>query len=403
MKRFNSIFSILLVLIFATSFLSGCNKSSSDSPIALTVGNGDQAANSDDNVYEKRQTSFNFGDPNGDPNKVNLLFVGELNMGGNITNTVMDPNRGNGDFTYPFKRDGVKEALENADIAYANLECVISHNAPNQLTGDKFIAPKAAGDGLKYAGFDIVSLANDHTDDGDLMPRPFKATEFDNTIYNLDIAGVRYVGGGYHYDDAYAPIIGNVRGHKIAYIAFGAFKGGSKAMAKKASTKAISSNPQEKCLTKASTSGIAYADLTENTFTGRYELNAKGAEKVKTAIASAKAQEAKFIIVDMHMGELADQLPEADMISVMHRIMDLGADMVINSHINKRLPAVSYHNGVIAYSLGNFLAPNNCTSVTQDGYALEVEINFDSEGEVSGIAATPHKTRISDNQATFEN
>ncbi len=391
MKRFNSIFSILLVLIFATSFLSGCNKSSSNGPVALTVGSGDQAATpSDETNYIKRQTSFDFGDPSGDPNSVTLFFGGAINLGGSVATATH--SWGNGDFTYPFQREGVKEAIGGADISYANLECVISHNPPNALAGKSHIADKGAATGLSAAGFDIVSLANEHTNDADL----FGVTEFDNTIYNLDIAGVRYVGGGYNYDDAYAPIIGNVRGHKVAYIAFGAFEGGSSSKAKKVSTKSVST-PNEKCI-KTSTSGIAYADVNN-----KGELTEDGAAKVKTAIASAKAQGAKFIVVDLHTGKPMTEIPTADQINVMHRIMDLGANMVVNSHTYTVQPTVKYHNGVIAYSLGNLIQETDFTPATELGRALEVTIGFDADGEIESITPIAHEVQIIGNQVTFNN
>src|SRR5262249_50747792 len=66
-----------------------------------------------------------------------------------------------GDWTFPFRR--LEAQLRAADVAFGNLECVAAKGATTQ-----FVADPQALDGLRDAGFDVISLANNHTADAAL-------------------------------------------------------------------------------------------------------------------------------------------------------------------------------------------------------------------------------------------
>ena len=56
----------------------------------------------------------------------------------------------------------VADLLRSADIVFSNLENPIVDNWPHVDSGFKFCSDPKMIEGLKYAGVDVVSLANNH-------------------------------------------------------------------------------------------------------------------------------------------------------------------------------------------------------------------------------------------------
>lgn len=60
----------------------------------------------------------------------------------------------------------VKPYIQKADIAVVNQETMIGGQSLGLSGYPTFNSPFAVGDALKYAGFDVVTMANNHTLDG---------------------------------------------------------------------------------------------------------------------------------------------------------------------------------------------------------------------------------------------
>ena len=88
---------------------------------------------------------------------------------------------------YPFMN--VSEVLKDADIVFSNLESPIIDDCPYSDSGFKFCSDPKMIEGLKYAGVDVVNLANNHTLD-------YGKEGLDKTKKYLDINGVKWVGDG---------------------------------------------------------------------------------------------------------------------------------------------------------------------------------------------------------------
>jgi len=92
-----------------------------------------------------------------------------------------------GDPRAPFLKTA--EILGKADIAFCNLESPF-HDEGLPIEGEKvFGAAPETIEGLKYAGFDVVSLANNHFGDQGLAGMYF-------TFSHLDENGIEYIGAG---------------------------------------------------------------------------------------------------------------------------------------------------------------------------------------------------------------
>jgi len=100
--------------------------------------------------------------------------------------------------------------LRSADIAFANLESPI---------GDKgrfinmFQAPPEAVEGLAFAGFDVVSLANNHALD-------YHIDGMLETMRLLREYGIAYIGAGRDIQEARSPLIMEVKGVKVGFLSY---------------------------------------------------------------------------------------------------------------------------------------------------------------------------------------
>jgi poly-gamma-glutamate synthesis protein (capsule biosynthesis protein) len=114
----------------------------------------------------------------------------------------------------------VSPLLRGADLAIANLECVISadaerwHGAPKAFY---FRAPPAAVQALLDAGIGLVSLANNHILDYDVQGL------FD-TLHTLDAHGIAHAGAGANLAAALAPaIVERIVGQQRVRVGMAAF------------------------------------------------------------------------------------------------------------------------------------------------------------------------------------
>lgn len=117
---------------------------------------------------------------------------------------------------------GVKPLLEDADLSLVNLETPLiekpyfdpSQPRPKRFHETKeiaFASHTSMAGGLKAAGVDVVSLANNHVMDA-------HEAGLNSTTKALDDAGVEYFGAGRNADDAWKPTYVESRGQTVGYV-----------------------------------------------------------------------------------------------------------------------------------------------------------------------------------------
>lgn len=122
-------------------------------------------------------------------------------------------------FDGPIKRginplDGVAPVLRAADLAIANLEGPITTRGSRAKAKKyTFRTPPARAAMLADAGLDVVGLANNHSMD-------FGAVGFRDTRDALRAAGVAFCGAGDDIAEARRPAIVEVRGTRVAILAY---------------------------------------------------------------------------------------------------------------------------------------------------------------------------------------
>lgn len=215
------------------------------------------------------------------------------------------------------------------DLTVANLEGPF---APSRIKTTKSIAfrfdPKFARE-LKDAGFDAVSLANNHTLD-------MGWANVDFTHATLDEAGLPYFGDQLR-DTKEFTHVAQSGGQTIAFV------------------------------------GLNNTD------------HVMDLKKISSIIADAKAR-ASTTIVMMHWGEEYKRISNANQRSFAHFLIDEGVAAVIGAHPHVIQEAELYKGKPIFYSLGNFVFDQYFSQETQEG--LSVGLIF-QDGEIVSVYAFP--------------
>ena len=92
---------------------------------------------------------------------------------------------------------------------------------------------------------------------------------------------------------------------------------------------------------------------------GLYALNGSAEGNLPKAMEQVKNGGAEVIIVQIHWGVEGDNYPQDSQISLAHRAIDSGADLVIGHHPHVLQGLECYNGRMIAYSMGNFCFGGN--------------------------------------------
>ncbi|KKQ51797.1 MAG: SH3 type 3 domain protein [Microgenomates group bacterium GW2011_GWC1_38_12] len=115
--------------------------------------------------------------------EITILSTGDVMLGRKVTIESLEKN----DPIYPFRLVG--GLLREADLVFINLENPIIKDCPKSEVGFKFCAPSEMVAGLTYAGIDVASLANNHSQN-------FGKEGLDETIKFLESKGILVTGVG---------------------------------------------------------------------------------------------------------------------------------------------------------------------------------------------------------------
>jgi len=268
-----------------------------------------------------------------------LMFVGDIMLDRGVEYMVQ--KYGNDDWNFPFLK--IVDFLKSSDILFGNLEGLISDKGAKVGSIYSFRAEPGAIDGLLFAGFDMVSVANNHIFD-------YGREAMEDNFNRLKSAGINYVGGGFNEKEAHSSIIKNIKGTKIAFLAYNGV-------------------------------GLKYWFATKD----KSGINWLEEEQLVKDIKAAK-EIADLVIVSMHFGDEYQFQSNNEQKKFARLAVDSGADLVFGHHphvaqeIEKYTPmdisreGSKYKEGYIAYSLGNFIFDQNFSEETMQGMLLEVLI-----------------------------
>ncbi|EKD49494.1 MAG: hypothetical protein ACD_63C00125G0012 [uncultured bacterium] len=272
---------------------------------------------------------------------VTLLAVGDLNLSRHVWKKIQDHG---GDVTHPFK--ATAEFTSDADISFANLETQVSDRREVPSEGMVLMADPSVLEGVKYAGFDIVSTANNHTGD-------FGNDIVTDSVRFLDQAGILHVGSGKNKEEAHKPVIMEVKGNKIAFFAY-----------ENVPPDAYAAGPDDP--------GVAWLDI---------DIMERDIKRVR--------DEVDYVIVSMHFGpEYVHEPHEKVQVEPAHAAIDFGANLVIGHHPHVTQTKEEYKDGYIMYSLGNFVFDQMWSEDTRKGEIFKGTLE---NGKVKDIEFFPIK------------
>lgn len=267
--------------------------------------------------------------------RLTIAAVGDVMLGGSMAATVRERGA-----DYPFDR--ARAILTEADIAIGNLEAPFGTRGRAFKKRFTFLVPPRHAPALRNAGFDAVSLANNHM--MDYGPEPLAVT-----LGLLDSLGIGHSGAGLDAAQARRPALVERNGVTVAFLSYSRvhplqFWAGRK---------------------KA---GTAPADE---------------AEVIADVIAAKK--QASIVVASFHWGaELMDRPKEYQM-RLAHAAIDAGADLVLGHHPHVLQGLELYKGKLIAYSLGNFAFGSGSRKCTESVILLA---DF-AGGELEAVRAIP--------------
>lgn len=236
--------------------------------------------------------------PTEQPSKITIAAVGDISLAREVNYQIQIQENSK----FPFLK--VAEKIKQADLAIGNLESPLIKNCPTQRSGFKFCGQAGNADGLSFAGFDSLNLANNHSRNyGSDGYQQTKEALVENNLSYFDSQTINYQ---------------TINQTKFALIGFD--------------------------------DTVARIDK----------------EKLKNNILEAKEQ-TDLVIVNFHWGEEYQLQPNQRQLDLARFAIDNGADIIIGHHPHVVQP-LKYHQGKpIFYSLGNFVFDQMWSEQTKSG------------------------------------
>lgn len=254
-------------------------------------------------------------------NSIKLIAVGDI-----FLKPIADQN--------PFEK--VNTLFKKKDILFGNLETALSEEGvPTEKAVSFHTSPENAK-WLSQAGFDVVSVANNHTLD-------LGTTGLLNTLKTLNKNNILSIGAGTDiYSDSCIIERNNL---KIAFLAY--CEGG-------------------------------YQSPKNPIWINKLDYN-----KILRDVNILK-RECDIIIVSLHWGIEKVFYPSIEQIKLAHNLIDNGVNIILGHHPHVLQAFEEYNGGFIAYSLGNFqleFDPGECNGLnnkrTNQSVILELIVGKD--------------------------
>lgn len=281
---------------------------------------------------------------------ITIAFAGDTNFEGVLRNRLdADPVTAVGPFA---------DALRGADLTIGNFETAIAEGGMRAEKQFAFRAPPRAVDALRLAGFDAVSMANNHGldygTDGLAETLAVKRAQPDDFL----------IGIGGEEDEAFTPFTAEIKGQRVSVIAV---------------TQVLDSSLIQSWTATPTQGGLA---------------SAKRVDRLVEEVQAARA-ESDTVVVFLHWGIEKDTCPTGDQQSLAATLVEAGADVVVGGHAHRLQGGGRLGDAVVNYGLGNFLFEAKSTEAARTG-VFEVTVTgrrVDSyrwiPGRISGSVPQP--------------
>jgi poly-gamma-glutamate synthesis protein (capsule biosynthesis protein) len=237
------------------------------------------------------------------PEPITLAFAGDTNYE-SVAGSAADRIR-------PFQ-----DLLSSADFAMVNLETAITEQGTPVGKEFTFRAPPSVLAGLQENGVDAVTMANNHGMD-------FGPVGLADSLEAKKTSPIPVLGIGANEDEAFAPLVTEVKGHTVSVIA---------------ATQVLDAS-----LITAWTATDAQGGL----------ASAKREDRLVEEVVKARAA-SDIVVVFLHWGVERTTCPSESQQSLAVTLRDAGADVIVGSHAHRVLAGGRLADSVVHYGLGNF-------------------------------------------------
>lgn len=227
-----------------------------------------------------------------------------------------------------------KPMIDSSDYSIVNFECPVVRKGfePIVKKGPNLSCDESAVALIQHAGFDCVTLANNHF-------RDFGDEGCKATLQTLNRNSIDYVGGGMSLKEAQKVFYKDINGRRLSIVNF---------------------CENEFSIATDERAGSAPLNLIDNY------------HQIKEA-----RKNADFVIVIIHGGHEFFQLPSLRMKKTYRWLIELGADSVINHHQHCFSGFEIYNSKPIFYGLGNFCFDweSRRDGSWNEGYMVSLDLN----------------------------
>jgi poly-gamma-glutamate synthesis protein (capsule biosynthesis protein) len=245
------------------------------------------------------------------------IFVGDIVIQNKISHALVTPS--------------LRSLIESHEIVACNFEAPIigSSSSPIAKAGPHLYQHPDSAKIVKEAGFNIISLANNHIND-------YGTDAIQTTIQAFE--EIVTLGAGSTFDEAYAWKKIEVKGIKTGFLSFAEWGFGV----------------AENCTSQQG--GFAWLQH----------------GSVNKRVVEARSL-VDVLLIQVHAGAEEVELPLPEWRARYRELIDLGADAVIGHHPHVPQGWEAYAHGLIFYSLGNFYFDMDSTDpLWNKGYAVSL-------------------------------
>ena len=262
----------------------------------------------------------------------------------------------NGKFLFELCFSRVRDVFTASDFAIANLETMVYCEAPYAVDKHRIDgryhcnAPAEYLEALRYAGFDALAMANNHS--ADTGPEGLAAT-----IQQVDDYGFMHT-GAYRNESDKRYILAEINSIKVAVFSY---------------TEHINSNLDKDYFTEND----------REVMINRYSV-----EKLKNDLADARKDGAEFSICYIHFlcKEYSHELMERQK-KTAREIAEAGIDCIMGSHAHAiqpydRIQTSDGRTVPVVYGLGNFITSDNTGMITHQSIIYCLELGRTENGSI---------------------
>lgn len=262
-------------------------------------------------LLEKEIPKVEVEEPKVTETSLSLVMVGDCLIHGAIYD---DAKTENGSYDFSKMLELVKPIIKSYDLAFYNQESILGGVELGLSSYPRFNAPKEVGDAFLDLGFNLVSLANNHTLDKG------KSGIYSSLNYWQGKENVMTAGSYSSEENRITPNIMEKNGITYALLAY-----------------------------TTTTNGL-------NTFKDEpYLITVYDEELVKADIERLR-DKVDLLMVSMHWGEEYTHTPTTEQKEIAEYLASLNVDIVIGHHPHVVQPIDFIDDTMVIYSLGNFIA-----------------------------------------------